>query len=231
MPSASTIVSDIFTTFRLHGQHRVGEAVTEELHALQCATLAGDAGESSEVIASCLLHDYGRLLIRACGKPPDHETDLRPGFVGAHRLGGWFGPEVVEPIRLQAEAMRYLCWRETGYLRTLSDASRWRLALQGGAMTDAEALHFEVNPHFPAALRVRRYDDLGMAPRVIAPAMEAFRALLQSLVERATRERLLANRREAPAPGRGGRSRLTPGFAGRSSRHAIAALADSARPR
>ncbi len=106
MPTASTIVSVIFTTFRLHGQHRIGEEVTEELHALQCATLAGGAGDSSEVIAPCLLHDFGRLLICAGGKPPDRETDVRPGLVGAHRLAAWFDPEVVEPIRLQAEAMR-----------------------------------------------------------------------------------------------------------------------------
>lgn len=183
MSRASTIVTEIFAVYRQRGHRQYGEDVTEEQHGLQCATLAGDAGESPEVIAACLLHDYGHLLHDLGEDVAEQGIDARHEELGANRLAGWFPPEVVEPIRLHADAKRYLCWKENSYYHGLTEASRRSLELQGGPMTDAEALEFEVNPHFERAVRVRRYDDLGKVPGMPTPALETFRRLLESLVK------------------------------------------------
>ncbi len=184
MALACDIVSEIFRIYRQRGQRQYGERVTELQHALQSATLAGDAGETPEVIAACLLHDFGHLLHDLGEDIAERGINTRHEEVGAARLNSWFGPEVVEPIRLHAEAKRYLCWKENDYFHGLSEASRRSLALQGGPMTDAEALEFEVNPHFERAIRVRRYDDLAKVPALPTPGLEAFRSLLETIISR-----------------------------------------------
>lgn len=183
MPNPAGIVSEIFGVFRRRGHRQYGESVSEEQHALQCATLAGDAGEEPAVIAACLLHDFGHLLHEFGEDAAERGIDSRHEEIGANRLSAWFGPEVVEPIRLHAAAKRYLCWSEHGYYQALSAASRRSLELQGGPMTDDEALEFEVNPHFERALRVRRYDDHAKVAGLATPTLETFRPLLESLVE------------------------------------------------
>lgn len=183
MASPAGIVSEIFAVIRRRGHHRSGEDITGKQHALQCATLAGDAGDEPEVIAACLLHDFGHLLHDLGEDSVERGIDDRHEEIGANRLSGWFGPEVVEPIRLHTAAKRYLCWRENSYYQALSEASRRSLGLQGGPMTDAEALEFEVNPHFERALRVRRYDDHARVVGLATARLETFRALLESLVQ------------------------------------------------
>jgi phosphonate degradation associated HDIG domain protein len=179
---ASVVVDEIFRVFAERGHRSYGEHVTEQMHALQCATFAREAGESGEVIAACLLHDYGHLLHDLGEDIADKGVDTRHEQVGANRLSRWFGPAVVEPIRLHAASKRYLCWREADYWADLSDASKKSLALQGGAMTGDEAAVFERGPHFENAIRVRRYDDRGKIPEMVTPPLESFRPLLESLV-------------------------------------------------
>lgn len=182
MASASAIVTEIFHVFRRRGHRQYGERVTEEQHALQCATLAGDAGESPTIIAACLLHDFGHLLHDLGEDSVERGIDSRHEEIGALRLAPAFGPTVVEPIRLHSDAKRYLCWKESGYFRSLSDSSRRSLVLRGGPMSDSEAFEFEVHPHFEPAVRVRRYDDLAKVPGVVTPGLETFRAMLETLV-------------------------------------------------
>lgn len=180
--SSSEIVTEIFRVFTDSGHREYGENVTELQHALQCAALAGQAGEPPEIVAACLLHDYGHLLHDLGEDVADQGVDARHERVGANRLAGWFGEAVVEPVRLHAASKRYLCWKEAGYFDALSTASRQSLSLQGGPMTDAEAVEFEAGPHFDNAVRVRRYDDQGKIPGLKTPGLEAFRPLLESLV-------------------------------------------------
>ncbi len=178
----SVVVDEIFRVFHERGQRSYGENVTEQQHALQCATFAQIQGESPEVIAASLLHDYGHLLHDLGEDIADRGVDARHERVGANKLTAWFGDEVVEPVRLHAASKRYLCWKESNYYSDLSDASRKSLALQGGPMTEAEALEFEAGPNFGNAIRVRRYDDQGKIPEMETPPLEAFRSLLESLV-------------------------------------------------
>jgi phosphonate degradation associated HDIG domain protein len=161
-----------------------GESVTEVRHALQCATLASQSGASPEVVAACLLHDYGHLLHDLGEDVADKGIDARHEHVGANRLMNWFPAAVVDPIRLHAESKRYLCAREAGYLEALSPASRKSLTLQGGPMTDDEVAEFERLPGFEQAVAVRRFDDKGKDPLMVTPPLESFRPLLESLVGR-----------------------------------------------
>jgi len=178
----SDIVSEILETLRQRGHRQYGENVTEMQHALQCATLAHEAGEAREVVASCLLHDYGHLLHDLGEDIADHGVDARHEQVGANHLARHFGDAVVEPIRMHADSKRYLCWKEAPYYEGLSEASRKSLALQGGPMTSDEGRAFETHPYFDQAIRVRRYDDRGKVPHSVTPDLEVFRFLLESLL-------------------------------------------------
>ena len=178
----STIVDELFRVFAERGHRSYGENVTEQMHALQCAVFAHEQGEPSEVVAACLLHDYGHLLHDLGEDIAERGLDSRHEHVGANRLSSWFGPAVVEPIRLHAASKRYLCWSEPGYFAGLSEASRRSLALQGGPMNSEEATAFESGAFFATAIRVRRYDDRGKVPDLNTPPLESFRTLLESLV-------------------------------------------------
>jgi len=181
---SSSVVSEIFRVFRDRGHRLYGENVTEEQHALQCATLAKNEGQEDALVAACLLHDYGHLLHDLGENIADHGLDARHEHIGANRLTALFPSDVVEPIRLHAAAKRYLCWKESDYFDGLSEASRKSLALQGGPMTKEEAMEFEAGSHFDRAVRLRRYDDRGKQPDMVTPDLEEFRPILESLVQR-----------------------------------------------
>ena len=67
-------------------------------------------------------------------------------------------------------------------LADLSPASLQSLHLQGGPMTDAEARTFEHHAHYDAAVRLRRYDDMGKVPDMKTLDFEDFRASLEPFV-------------------------------------------------
>lgn len=184
MRTPSLIVDEILLRFRERGHRLYGEDVTELQHALQSATFAQRAGEPDTLVAACLLHDYGHLLHDLGEDIADHGVDARHEDIGADFLSRHFPEDIVEPARLHVEAKRYLCRVEPAYLAGLSEASRLSLELQGGPMTDDEARAFERHPHHAAALRLRRYDDLGKEPDMRTDDVEAFRPLLESLVLR-----------------------------------------------
>lgn len=176
------IIDGILAVYRERGHRAYGEAVTELQHGLQCATLAQQEGQPPEVVVASLLHDFGHLLHDLGEDIALQGVDARHEHVGANRLAAWFGPEVVEPVRLHAASKRYLCWKEASYRAGLSEASLRSLGLQGGVMTDAEAAAFESGPHFQRAIQVRRYDDRGKDPEMATPELESFRPLLASLI-------------------------------------------------
>ena len=177
---ADEIIDRVFDQFLAHGHKTYGESVTELEHALQCATFAVRDGKPNHLVAACLLHDYGHLChdlgedIALQGLDAHHEE------LGAALLSKWFPPAVVEPGRLHVAAKRYLCTVDEAYRRDLSAASERSLALQGGLMTDEEQMAFELEPYFPAALQLRRYDDMGKVPGMRTPPLEAFRETLRS---------------------------------------------------
>ncbi len=176
------MIQTIFALYRERGHRQYGEDVTELQHALQCAMFAAKNNEPDAVIAACLLHDCGHLLHDFGEDIAEHGTDARHEELGANRLAQFFPPELAEPVRLHVAAKRYLCRRHPDYFHGLSDASQLSLQLQGGAMTEAEALAFEQNPHGDAAVRLRRYDDAGKVKDLSTPGLESYRTLLESLL-------------------------------------------------
>ena len=178
-------LEDVLQTFRNHGHRQYGEDVTELQHALQCATLARQAGEQPVVVAAALLHDYGHLCHQLGEDAADHGLDARHEHIGHQKLQGIFTNEIADACRLHVAAKRYLCWREPSYLDGLSDASRQSLHLQGGPMNANEAREFESEQHSDLAVRVRRYDDMGKELDMATPDLDAFIPLLQTFVRSA----------------------------------------------
>ena len=176
------IVDEIMGNFAARGGRCYGEQVTELQHALQCATFAERNGEATSLVAACLLHDYGHLLHDLGEDIADKGVDARHEEVGANWLKRHFVEEVVEPVRLHVSAKRYLCWKEADYLSGLSEASLLSLKLQGGPMTDEEGREFEALPHHDAAVRLRRYDDMGKMSDMKTPDIAEFRSLVESFV-------------------------------------------------
>jgi len=63
-----------------------GEAVSQLEHALQCATLAEQAGKTPELITACLLHDIGHMLRYLNEGKPQKGMDDKHEDLGAQYL-------------------------------------------------------------------------------------------------------------------------------------------------
>jgi phosphonate degradation associated HDIG domain protein len=160
---------------RQGGSAYLGEPVTQLEHALQAATAAERAGAAPALVAAALLHDVGHLL-PAWVSPAAHEE------VGAWWLAPFFGPEVIESIRLHVPAKRYLCFAEAAYRASLSAASLASLRLQGGPFTPEEAERFRRGPHAEAALALRRWDEAAKIPGLATPGLAYFRPCLAAVL-------------------------------------------------
>ncbi|MCL9780260.1 HD domain-containing protein [Vibrio sp. S4M6] len=156
------------------GHMRYGEDVSQSQHAMQCAELAIKDGASEALIIAALLHDIGHLLEQTSIAYGNYRHDK----LGAEYLSHWLPPEVTEPIRLHAQAKRYLCATVPNYYETLSAASKDSLANQGGVMSNLECLSFEKETYFKQAVQLRRWDDEG---KDITLSHENFSGYLQHL--------------------------------------------------
>jgi predicted HD phosphohydrolase len=146
--------------------HRYGgEAVSELEHALQCAELAREGAADEELQLACLLHDVGRYAIdQSLVADTLEATRVGPRARGHHEVGAdllapWVSERVAWCVRQHADAKRYLCATEPGYLDRLSAASRHTLALQGGVMSADEATRFAGHRWALDAVALRRWDD------------------------------------------------------------------------
>lgn len=159
----------------------LGEAVTQSQHMMQAAALAERAGADDELVAAALLHDVGHFRGVLTGRDLIEGVDNRHAESGAHWLERSFGSAVTEPVRLHVAAKRYLCHVEGSYAASLSEASRYTLAVQGGAMGPAEAVAFEREPFFAEAVALRRFDEAAKDPRWKDLRFEDFRVLLEQV--------------------------------------------------
>ena len=177
------IVDEIFELLNEHGGSLYfGEQVTEREHALQAAHLAELAGASPNLVAAALLHDIGHLLHGLGEQVAETGVDAKHEDVGAHWLHGRFPEEVVDCVRLHVDSKRYLTAVEPAYLEGLSEASKASLRLQGGPFTREEVTAFEAcEPHFRAALRVRRWDDKAKVVGLDVPPVAHYRPFLESV--------------------------------------------------
>ena len=159
-----------------------GEAVSQREHALQAAALARREGAGAALITAALLHDVGHLLHNLPEDAPDRGVDDTHEALAARWLSRWFGPEVIEPVRLHVDAKRYLCAVEPGYLQRLSEPSVVSLRLQGGPMSAEEVRRFEQEPGFRAAVAVRRWDDVAKVPGLDVPGLDHYRGCLERVL-------------------------------------------------
>jgi phosphonate degradation associated HDIG domain protein len=176
------LVDEIFDAFRSNGAAAyLGEPVTLREHMLQTAVAAEAEAAPPELVAAALLHDFGHLIHGGPEDAADQGLDTEHEEVGFRFLALRFPPEVVEPVRLHVAAKRYLCAVDPGYLDLLSPASLLSLELQGGPMSAAEIAAFETSPHYEAACRLRRWDDVGKDPEAPVPELERYRAVLEAV--------------------------------------------------
>jgi len=167
----------------------LGERVSQAEHALQAAWLAEQDGASDSLVVSALLHDVGHLVLGTSEASAERERDAHHEVAGADWLARHFGPEVAEPAALHVAAKRYLCAVDPAYFRGLSEASKQSLAVQGGAMSPAEAAEFECDPHYALAVRLRHWDDAAKIPGLDVPGPEHYRARIEAEAEAAARSR------------------------------------------
>ena len=168
--------------FSQKGHLRYGvEPVTQVQHALQTAALAEQEEATPQLVVSAFLHDIGHLL-SSDDLPKSLAEDLhdRHEERGAIWLETTFGLEVADPIRLHVAAKRYLCTTEQDYAERLSPTSYKSYLDQGGPMSAAEISAFEAEPHFKAAIRLRRWDDSAKRPDMAPAGLNHYLSLVQS---------------------------------------------------
>ena len=178
----SLTLQEVHDLLLRRGQTQYGlEAINQLEHALQCASLAEQAGETSDTIVACLLHDLGHLLAAEREGTIEHDTredDLHQ-FMALPFLRGLFPDAVLEPIRMHVDAKRYLCLIEPGYWGDLSIASKHSLEQQGGVFDEAQAQTFIAQPYAEEAVRLRRYDDLAKVKDKQVPGLAHYQTHLQ----------------------------------------------------
>ncbi|MDR6624353.1 HD domain-containing protein [Caulobacter segnis] len=154
-------------------------------HALQSAAHAEAQALSPSLVIACLLHDVGHMIHDLGEAPAEEGVDDLHEALGADWAAERFPPSVSEPIRLHVAAKRYLCSVEPGYMDGLSKDSRISLALQGGAMGDAEQLAFLNEPFADQAIALRRIDELAKDKDAVTDDLDDFleRHLLAALKE------------------------------------------------
>lgn len=174
-------INQILDLYRRRGQAQYGgEAVSQLEHALQCATLAEDNGESPELITACLLHDLGHLVHHLGDDPAQRGIDDRHEYRAIPVLETLFPEAVTTPIRLHVAAKRYLCAIDEGYWAALSPASKLSLELQGGIFSKTMADTFIDQLNAPQAVRLRRWDDQAKVENLKTPDLDHFQPILEA---------------------------------------------------
>lgn len=143
------------------------EGLSELDHALQCAEearLRAPADEGLQIAA--LLHDIGHRF------GPAHDV------VGAAALRPLFGERIAGLVGLHVLAKRYLVATDPAYAENLSVVSVETLGLQGGAMSAAEVLAFEQQPHWRDALALRCADEAAKQVDRSVASLEAWLPIL-----------------------------------------------------
>jgi [1-hydroxy-2-(trimethylamino)ethyl]phosphonate dioxygenase len=183
----SQAITEIRRLFLERGDSAYGsEAVSQREHALQAAHFARQSGATAALVTAALLHDIGHLLHHLPDRAPDQGIDDLHEQLAGRWLARWFGPEVIEPVRMHVAAKRYLCAVEPGYRETLSPPSLISLALQGGPMTASEVEAFRESPHAAAALALRRFDDAAKDPTLQVPGVDEYLPLIEEALATTT---------------------------------------------
>lgn len=158
----SKLSQRINSIFRLYvslgHQEYIGEPVSVLEHSLQTANLAEKAGFDDEVVLAAFFHDIGHLL----GNENDITEfgNIRHEIMGAeYLLQNGFSEKIASLVKNHVQAKRYLTFSKSAYYDQLSEASKQTLILQGGRMTEIEALDFVEDEHFELSIDMRFWDE------------------------------------------------------------------------
>ena len=175
-PGQRELVDEIEMLFEKKGREAYGEQVTMSDHSLLTAQTAEREGASDTLIAACLMHDIGHLLVAPDDAYGKHSHDE----IGGRWLAERFPPGVSEPVRLHIDAKRYLCGVDPDYYERLSSASQYTLGKQGGPMPPEEQAAFTATAFHEDAVQLRQWED-GFAKRHHAnvPPFDRYRPLLE----------------------------------------------------
>ena len=157
-----------------------GERVTQLQHALQAAHCAVLARADEELVVAALLHDIGHLLggnLHAEIGVIDHDQSC----VAWLRERG-FSERLIALVSGHVAAKRYLVATRADYRARLSEASTKTLALQGGAMSEAEVKAFAESPYFRDLLRLRSWDEAAKEPEAVVPGLESYVGMIAGVL-------------------------------------------------
>lgn len=151
---------------------RTGDPVDILDHGLQVAAVLRERHPGDEELqVAGLVHDLGHYV-----SPADEAGHAAEGAAAVRPV---LGDRVARLVELHVTAKRYLA--TTGH--ALSPESARTLDLQGGVMSAAEAARFEADPHFAAAVALRRADDAGKVVGLRAPGLPSWRPVIDRLAD------------------------------------------------
>lgn len=156
-----------------------GDPIDILAHSLQCAAvLRAVAPDDVELQVAGLVHDLGHAVTP--GEAAAH------GTTGAAYVRPLLGARVARLTELHVPAKRYLVAVDAVYASVLSDGSTRSLAVQGGAVSDAERAELERDPHLPDALRLRRADEAAKVIGKVVPGVDTWRAAVTQVAASAS---------------------------------------------
>lgn len=170
----NNIVERIEKLFAERGQSLFVGDMTQTEHSVQCAQLALREGESIELVVAALLHDIGHLLTEIQDRAANHD------MLGSDFLKDYYPASVTEPIRLHAQARRYLCTVNPSYMEALTSPELYALHRKGGLMSRMELEAFQREPFFTEAIKLRHWDDEQKNPVLASVPFDQFRGYLRS---------------------------------------------------
>ena len=173
------IVSKIISSYLNNKSLYIGEKVTMTEHMIQTAMLAEKKNSSDSLVCSSLLHDYGHFILDNPDDLIKKRKDGRHEDLGYIFLKKYFVKDVVGPIKYHVKAKKYLA-RNRKYFENLSEASKISLELQGGVMTDSEAIKFENNEFFESSIKLRKFDEGAKKVGIKIKSINDYRNLLIS---------------------------------------------------
>ena len=171
------IIDKVISNFINNKSLYIGEKVTISEHMIQTAMIAENAKSSSNLICSCLLHDYGHFNLKDPDKLVSHNLDGKHEDIGYEYLRKFFKKEVVEPIKYHVLAKRYLA-KEKKYFNLLSEASKISLKLQGGTFNTKESKEFEKKDFFKQSIKLRKFDEVAKRTDIKMKSIIEYKDLL-----------------------------------------------------
>lgn len=167
-----TLIARIETLFAQRGgsahDASIDRAPTPLACALQCAQLAEWSGADAALVAAALLHGVGTLAGDGAGD-------------AGERAVQWLGDDalprdVLEPIRLQVPARRYLAATEPRRAAAAGDGV--------APLTEAEVQAFEAEPYAADAVQLARWIEQACEPGKRTPTIDYYLQLLDEVLAR-----------------------------------------------